>query len=303
MLGITTQPERQQVEIEISKQVAVIQKCRQNLLKRRVSYPQAEFKPAEQLPLWPEKTRGTPNAWLRGALFAAIQGKKRRALKRELLASVDGVQIRFTGWQLDQSDLDVWETIVHLSRQKAMGNPVEFSAHSILKELMRDTGKSQHEWLKDVMSRLYSAGVEISVGRYTYFGTLLKGARDELTGHYVVELEIKLLTMYQAGWTQIEWGVRHKLRRKPLALWLHGWYCSHAKSHRLKVETIRKLSGSSNPQLSSFRRQIGIALEDLKSIGEIQEWKLCDGDLIDVTRTPSPAQKKHLKKKSRVKND
>ena len=34
-----------------------------------------------QLPLWPEQTRGTPNTFLRGALFAAIQGKERRALK------------------------------------------------------------------------------------------------------------------------------------------------------------------------------------------------------------------------------
>jgi hypothetical protein len=31
-----------------------------------------------QLPLWPEATRGTPNSFLRGALFAAIQGKERK---------------------------------------------------------------------------------------------------------------------------------------------------------------------------------------------------------------------------------
>ena len=31
-----------------------------------------------QLPLWPEPKRGAPNAVLRGALFAAIQGKGRR---------------------------------------------------------------------------------------------------------------------------------------------------------------------------------------------------------------------------------
>ena len=31
-----------------------------------------------QLPLWPEAKRGAPNAVLRGALFAAIQGKTRR---------------------------------------------------------------------------------------------------------------------------------------------------------------------------------------------------------------------------------
>jgi hypothetical protein len=35
------------------------------------------------LPYWPDATRGTPNSFLRGSLFAAIQGKDRRYLLRE----------------------------------------------------------------------------------------------------------------------------------------------------------------------------------------------------------------------------
>src|SRR5207248_8611155 len=62
-----------------------------------------------QLPLWLEHTKGTPNSFLRSALFAAIQGKERQAFKRELLAAQKGTTIRFTGWQLDQSNLDPWE--------------------------------------------------------------------------------------------------------------------------------------------------------------------------------------------------
>ena len=62
-----------------------------------------------QLPIWPEPARGIPNPFLRGALFAAVQGKNRAVFQRELLACQKGLQIRFTGIQLDQSDLDVWE--------------------------------------------------------------------------------------------------------------------------------------------------------------------------------------------------
>ena len=40
-----------------------------------------------QLPLWPEATRGTPNSFLRGALFAAIQGKEREYIKGQLLVA------------------------------------------------------------------------------------------------------------------------------------------------------------------------------------------------------------------------
>ena len=67
-------------------------------------------KPAEiiQFPLWPEPARGVQNSALRGSLFAAIQGKDRRAMERKLLVVQQGIEIRFTGWQLDQADMDVW---------------------------------------------------------------------------------------------------------------------------------------------------------------------------------------------------
>jgi hypothetical protein len=251
-----------------------------------------------RLPIWPDAVRGTPNAWLRGALFAAIQGKERRAFKRELLESVDGSELRFTGWQLDQSDFDVWETLIHMARDQAMGNRVEFTAHSILKALGRGTGKAQHEWLKDAFARLAGAVVEITVGKRTFFGALLKGARDEEIGHYVIELEPKLMAMYQAGWTGIDWDERQALRRKPLALWLHGWYCSHAKPYPLNVATIHRLSGSRNKSLADFRRQLVKALDDLKAIGAIGAWEM-RGDIVDVIRKPTLSQQKHLNRKTR----
>ena len=74
-----------------------------------------------QLPLWPEPKRAVPNDILRSALFAAIQGKGREYTKQRLIAAYDGVQIKYTGEQLDQSDLDVWEQVLHLARQQPLG--------------------------------------------------------------------------------------------------------------------------------------------------------------------------------------
>jgi len=34
-----------------------------------------------QLPLWPDNRRGTPNSFIRSALFSAIQGKDRAYLR------------------------------------------------------------------------------------------------------------------------------------------------------------------------------------------------------------------------------
>jgi len=114
------------------------------------------------LPIWPESARGTPNAFLRGALFAAIQGKHRRALKGELLASQGGIAVRFTGWQLGQSDLDVWEQAVQLARLHPMGNVCHFHINEFLRRLGLQPGSSGHAWLMDCFRRMMAAGIEVT---------------------------------------------------------------------------------------------------------------------------------------------
>ena len=99
--------------------------------------------------------------------------------------------------------------------------------------------------------------VRISVGRRTYFGTLIEGgARDEDTGRYVVDINPKLAKFYgRSQWTQIDWEQRQQLRGKPLALWLHGFYASHAAPYPLRVEYLHKLSGSQTKQLRRFQAE------------------------------------------------
>lgn len=265
--------------------------------KIRSKSPQIARLPV-QLPLWPEATRGVPNAWLRCALFAGIQGKGRQALNRELLATVDGVEIRFSGWQLDQSDLDVWETVIHLARHHRIGNQVQFTELQILRALKRSTGTSDRLWLRGTLIRLGGAMIEMKLGGFTYFGALLKGAGDERSGMYAIELESRLEALYMAGWTQIDWEERVRLRRKPLALWLHGWFCSHAEPFPLAVETVQKLSGSTNSHPGSFKRQLAKALDDLVSIGALVSWSF-SGQRVCVTRKPTPSQQRHLAKRKR----
>ena len=246
-----------------------------------------------QLPLWPEPARGVPNSALRGALFAAIQGKDRRYMKGEMLAITKDMQIRFTGMQLDQSDLDVWEQALHLARQHPLGTRCDFTAHGFLKALGRHTGKYEHEWLKDVFRRLTACAIEITIAHKTYFGSLLEGYRDEDTGHYCLEINPKLKALYEAGWTAIDWQQRKQLGRKPLAQWLHGFYASHAEPYPIKVETLLKLSGSRTKTVRKFKQNLKTALNELKAIGAITGYEI-EGDLVTICRTPSGSQRKHL---------
>src|SRR5215471_6083939 len=97
-----------------------------------------------QLPLWPEPKRGTPNSFLRSALFSAIQGKTRKFLRETTIASQENYTVKFTGEQLNQEDLTVWETIVHLARSEPLGKSCSFTAHGLLKALGLATGGAQH---------------------------------------------------------------------------------------------------------------------------------------------------------------
>lgn len=119
------------------------------LLKRQLE--ELERKSAERslskdilLPEYHDAKRVTPNGFLRSALFSAIQSKDRVWLKDALLASQEGVAVKFTGEQLNQEDLTLWETLVHLAKEKPLGYICEFTAYQILKSLQINTGKAEY---------------------------------------------------------------------------------------------------------------------------------------------------------------
>ena len=270
--------------------------ARLSALAERAEQEQEPRGPAKiiQLPLWPEAKRAAPNAVLRGALFGAVQGKGRIIMDRVFLAAQDGITVRYTGVQLTQSDLDVWEQALHLARTQALGTRCRFTEKGFLKALGRQTGKSGREWLRSALARLTATAVEISDGRRTYGGSLLEFSRDEDTGRTVLEINPKLAPFFgHSQWTQIDWEQRQLLRNKPLALWLHGFYASHAAPYPLSVEYLHKLSGSQTKRLRKFKENLTQALRDLQAAGAIKAFEIVD-NLIHVQTVPSRSQQKHL---------
>ena len=250
-----------------------------------------------RLPVWAEAVRGTPNSALRGALFSAIIPNKRKALYKEMISDEKNLKIKFTGWQLDQGDRDVWEQALHMARQQPLGTDIYFSARGFLKSLGKTSiGKTQVEWLDGSLSRLLGCGVEITHEGYTYGGSLLEFERDEDTRHYKLSINPKMMKLYDSGWTQNDFEERKKIgNKKYLALWLHGYISSHAKIYPMKIETFHKLSGSSNICMRSFKRQLLIALEYLKTLNLIKNFDI-KNNLIHIEKYPSESQKRYLEK-------
>ena len=67
------------------------------------------------------------------ALFGAIAKGKRRYIDGEKLAALDGIEIRYTGQRLDQGDLDVWESVLHVVRTQALGGQCRTTSYALLK--------------------------------------------------------------------------------------------------------------------------------------------------------------------------
>lgn len=241
-----------------------------------------------QLPLWPDPKRGTPNSFIRSALFAAIQSKDRVFLKEAVLASQKGISVRFTGEQLNQEDLTVWETLAHMARQQPLGHTCEFTAHSLLKSLGMHTGLSQHKQLHSTIIRLTACAVQITHESKTYFGPLVKsGLKDELTSHYRIELNRELIRLFgENQWTALDWQQRQDLRGKHLAQALHAFYSSHKQPFPIKLDTLRSYVGSKNQQKAGFKIKLRSALDELVNIGFLTSYQLT-GDLISVERGPS----------------
>jgi len=239
-----------------------------------------------QLALWSEPQRGVPNEVARSALFAAVQPNRARYLEREVIFSQDGFTITYTGKQLTQSDLDVFEGIMHIARGTHEGNKVRFRSRELLTLLDRDTGKSQYQWLLDVMGRLTATCIAIHRdGGHVFWGSLLpEGAAKLEDGSFTVEINRQLIKLFRRGYTVIEWKQRRALAKKPIAQHLHAWICSHERPYPVTVAYLRKLTGSDTKALYKFRQLLKTALNAIQTTGAIRAWEIDRTDKVHIAK-------------------
>lgn len=259
--------------------------------------------PQLMLPLWPESVRAIPNAVLRGALFSVSQ-KRPIANDRELIATAQGVEIRYTGKRWNQVDLDLLEILLHLARLQPLGDKVEFTSNAVLKELGRGIAGKDHEELKNGIARLASGVVDIKWTAGKQKNKSIGGAlvstyfRDDETGRNVVIFNKRILALYEDGYSHVRWEERKALGNNSLAKWMHGWISSHAQPFPYKVMTLKTLCGSTAKRLSEFRKMLQIALGHLVEIGAIKNWSIDNDDLVHIEKVPTDSQHRHLTKKA-----
>ncbi len=156
-----------------------------------------------------------------------------------------------------------------------------------------------------MLVRLRACAVEVYRGKQIYGRGLLTGFLiDDASRHIKVSVDPEIISVYATGWTGIDWDQRQQLRGKPLALWLHGYYASHAEPLPVKVDTLRQLCGSKTKTLYSFRQKLREALKALaaEDVGAIETWQIDDNDLVHVDRGKAitSSQRRHLMRPKRA---
>jgi TrfA protein len=286
----------------VNPEAAAALRRMQDLRAARVKAEQPETAPAAkliQLPLWPDSRQGIPNAIVRSALFPTLNSQEGRPfLKDQIIASVRGITMNFTGEQFDQSDLDVYLELLDLVAAYPLGTQCGFSAYGMLKRLHRQTGNSDHKWLHSVLIRLCGGVTDITDHKKRYFGQLLHGGiKDELTKHYRVAINPQFAALFGYGmWSTIDRQQRRQLGRNWTAKALHAYYSTHVSPSSHRFETLASIIGLHDKKKRQLRTRIIGAHERMKEIGFLRGYKANDTAIKALIR-PNHSQARHLGKK------
>lgn len=239
------------------------------------------------LPSWPEWVRAAPAAVLRSALFGLVE-RGTRGHCSGIITSWSGVEVYYEGEALDQADLDVWLQTLHHCRTDGQFVVAKLNAATFLRSLGRAAGKGGRDWLFASIERLHRGSISVIAdeGRRKYAGYLIaEHVRDEVTGEIRIGISPMVATLFGSDFVQIPWDIR-LLLQTGLAKWLHGYIRSHRTTvqqpHRVTLDRLRTLCGSSRPDLKYFARDVRSAMKEVEQTGEVVEWKVERGVLVFI---------------------
>ncbi len=249
-------------------------------------------KAPKQLPLWDEKFRGTPNEVIRSSLFTARIRGEREIFKDAVLFVLGDGEITYRGEELRTYDEDVWLQVMHIARNQQLGNRIEFTPYSMIKELGWAKGKNRpsqahYERLRECLSRMQATTVTVSSKRLGHASTvslIRKFEYRDMTGtenKWKVWVEPEMNALYgDVHYTQLEWERRVKL--SPIAKRLHGWVASHRTPFPVTVTKLYQLCNIKSEQ-KSFKQALPKYLKELVDTGFLLDFEIKE-NLVRVSR-------------------
>ena len=263
---------------------AYFEKAKQHLItkeKRQKAEEEAKLLGTAMQQLLPEifeDKRAIPNCFLRGALFGMVRKGRRALVKDEPIFTMSQYQVAFSGEHLDQNDLEVWDTLMYLAKEREVENDLQITLYDLCKQLRIKDNNINREAVIKRIERLKFGTVTISTKNQKFFGSLINNGYINTAGDgkLVIEYNKKLMPLFTDGdYTLISADIRHLLGDNQLARWLYNFYESHREPIPFTIDFIQKLCRSEN-SLKDFKYKIKIALELVKkahlSVNQKSKW-------------------------------
>jgi hypothetical protein len=249
--------------------------------QRKKAAEEAELLGREMQQLLPdifEDKRAIPNCFLRGALFGMVR-KGRRALVGDMpIFTMSQYDLTFTGYELDQNDLEVWDTLMYLAKERKVDNELRITLYDLCQQLKIIATNTSYEAILKRVQRLQLGQVKIKLNDKEFGGSLLNNYFVDKAGDgkLVIEYNKKLTPLFTDGdYTLISADIRHLLGDNQLARWMYNFYESHREPIPFAIDFIQKLCRSEN-SLKDFKYKLKIALQEVKkahlSVNHKSKW-------------------------------
>jgi hypothetical protein len=213
-----------------------------------------------------EEKRAIPNGFLRGALFGMVRKGRRKLVGDLHIFTMSQYDMVFTGYELDQNDLEVWDTLIYLAKHKGIDKELRITLYDLCKHLRITDAPANRTAIIKRIERLKIGTLKITAGEKQFVGSLLNNYFIDKSGDgkLVIEYNKTLSMLFEDNdYTLVNVDIRHLLGDSQLARWLYNFYESHKEPLPFSIEFIQKLCRSENSP-KDFKYKLRLSLELIK---------------------------------------
>lgn len=166
-----------------------------------------------------------PNHLNRSSFFAPIARGRRKFHRQAVMVSRSDCVLEYTGEQLDEADADIIMALIHFAQPHPLGTAVPLNRAELLREIGRQNGKHDYEWLHRSLKRLREATLFLEarrpdgstryrVGQMQSFNVLKDLDYDGEGETYTFMLDPRWVVLFSnREFALIDWDKRMKIGR------------------------------------------------------------------------------------------
>lgn len=221
-----------------------------------------------------DSERSIPNDYARSSLFTARNKREKRVILQnvQLFHLQNDVSIEYTGIELRAEDDElIWLQILHYAKSVPLGEPFEFA----VKQLVADVGWSRngryYDKARECISRLKANEIRVNNGKAFGDGGAIsliqnyefKNDAEGKPTAYRVWIHPGLIMLFAGNnFTNHAW--EHYRSLSPVARRLADYVESHKHPFPLDLEKFRRMCGSMDTSVTSWRRTVRSACREFE---------------------------------------